>query len=181
MCGLIIFLVILFALSSYLDMMHIRYEFSKTCFPPNNIIYSDSESKLLCVPPGRCLIQDIWNKHACTSQSYSSVTCTKLDPEYNISNLQYNISNVQYNISNLQYDISNIRFGICKCNFGYTGGYDHLSGNNNPCNCASDRNEKWSSDFFELLCLNSTQCTDNWHCYPKECYKQTRYSIGSCR
>ena len=49
-------------------------------------------------------------------------------------------------------------FSICTCNYGFNGGAEY------QCVCAADRRTEWSDKMRGVICVNATECTENWHC-----------------
>lgn len=64
---------------------------------------------------------------------------------------------------------------LCTCNYGYNGGKEY------PCLCANDRRQEWSNKMSGEICINTTECTENWHCSNgKVCVDATDKVIGHC-
>lgn len=130
-----------------------------TNYTNNNLCTCPSPSKVfwnlgkpVCVPEGRC-IDDTNNRYNCQSwgQNYNQVKCTALP--------------------NNRWAI----FGVCTCNYGYIGGAEF------SCQCDASRRVVWSTTLNGDVCLNVTECTENWHCtYPLTCVKQSGQPIGKC-
>jgi hypothetical protein len=65
---------------------------------------------------------------------------------------------------------------LCTCNYGFTGGFEY------PCSCAADRRRVWSDIMSGHVCLNTSECTENWHCasQQQQCTGASSTSIGQC-
>lgn len=64
----------------------------------------------------------------------------------------------------------------CDCNYGFTGGVAF------PCVCGASRRKVWSDKMDGKVCLNATECTEDWHC-PRakpDCQGATKSLIGQC-
>lgn len=124
----------------------------------NNLCLCPSPSKILwidktafCVPQGRCT--DDNHRYMCQNWGfdYNQVTCKSLP--------------------NNIWD----SFGLCNCNYGYTGGVEF------SCTCDPSRRVLWSNTFSGLVCLNSTECTENWHCSSGHCVTTVGNTVGTCQ
>ena len=64
---------------------------------------------------------------------------------------------------------------LCMCNYGFVGGIEY------PCSCASGRRQVWSTVMKGDVCLNTTECTENWHCVsPQVCTGVSSDTVGRC-
>jgi len=62
---------------------------------------------------------------------------------------------------------------LCTCNYGYNGGKEY------PCVC--NGRQEWSNKMAGQICINATECTENWHCSNgKVCVGATALTIGAC-
>jgi hypothetical protein len=67
------------------------------------------------------------------------------------------------------------QFGGCKCNYGFTGGWRY------PCSCPSPRRKLWADLFDSFLCLNTTECTEDYDCAGSaHCVGEGVGVVGTC-
>lgn len=69
-----------------------------------------------------------------------------------------------------------IPYNSCLCNYGYENlGFKY------DCICASNKREVWSTSQNGKLCLEISECTENWHCeWPKTCHISEGEWLGNC-
>jgi hypothetical protein len=65
-------------------------------------------------------------------------------------------------------------FNACVCNYGFNGGWEY------PCSCPVGRRIVWSNTLNGDVCLNSTECTANWHCSTNRCSISPGQQVGTC-
>lgn len=119
----------------------------------------------LCVCPSPSAVFWTQGKPVCVTQGHC------------ISDTQRYMCNIQeYNqIKCLPQNNSFDTDSLCVCNYGYVGGVEY------PCKCATGRRTLWSNVMGGSICINATECTENWHCtWPQVCSGPTASTIGQC-
>ena len=121
-----------------------------TCPSPKKTQWTDA-GQFSCVDQGGCV--DDNHRWMCSSMwgfDYNQVTCQPLAGNF----WTY--------------------FNYCRCNYGFGGGI------NFPCTCSNSSRVLWSPTFNGEVCLNQTECTENWHCTTNHCVKQPGQQVGTC-